>query len=166
MASRDYEEFIAALNARGVRYLIVGAHAVALHARPRATRDLDVLLDRTPRNARKVLAAIRDFFGGVDLGYTLDDLLDPGWIIQFGVAPVRIDLISGIPGIASFASAWRNRVEGRFGRVPAHYLGLNELIAAKRAARRPQDEADLDALGRAQSTTVWTLRNRRRQRRS
>ncbi|MBI5708716.1 MAG: hypothetical protein HZC42_00170 [Candidatus Eisenbacteria bacterium] len=70
MASRDYEEFIAALKARGVRYLVVGAHAVALHARPRATRDLDILVDPTRLNARRVLAALRDFFAGADLGYS------------------------------------------------------------------------------------------------
>ena len=90
MASRDYEEFIGALNARGVRYLIVGAHAVAFHARPRATKDLDILVDPTPSNARKVLDALRDFFGGADLGYTVKDITDPRWIIQLGVAPIRI----------------------------------------------------------------------------
>ena len=66
MASQDYEEFIAALNAHGVRYLIVGAHAVAFHARPRATKDLDILIEPTRTNARRVLAASRDFFGGVE----------------------------------------------------------------------------------------------------
>jgi hypothetical protein len=55
MPSRDYEEFIGALNAHGVRYLIIGAHAVALHARPRATKDLDILIDPTPANARRAL---------------------------------------------------------------------------------------------------------------
>ena len=70
MASQDYEEFIAALNDHGVRYLIVGAHAVAFHARPRATKDLDILLEPTRANAQKALAALRDFFGGVDLGCT------------------------------------------------------------------------------------------------
>ena len=59
MPSHDYEEFIAALNAHGVRYLVVGAHAVAFHARPRATRDLDILIDPVPQNARKALAAMR-----------------------------------------------------------------------------------------------------------
>ena len=66
MASHDYEEFIAALNAHGVQYLIVGAHAVAFHARPRATKDLDILIESTAENARKVLAALRVFFGGAD----------------------------------------------------------------------------------------------------
>src|SRR3990172_11244958 len=93
MASPDYEEFIAALNENGVRYLVVGAHAVAFHARPRATKDLDILLDPTPTNARNVLAALREFFGGADLGYKVEDLTAPDWIIQLGVAPVRIDLL-------------------------------------------------------------------------
>ena len=68
MPSRDFEEFIAALNAHGVRYLIVGAHAVAFHARPRATRDLDVLIKPTSSNARRTLAALREFLGGSDMG--------------------------------------------------------------------------------------------------
>jgi hypothetical protein len=149
MPSRDYEEFIAALNAHGVRYLVIGAHAVALHARPRATKDLDVLVDPTPANARKLLAALRAFFGGADLGYSVADVVDPGWIIQIGVAPVRIDLISTIPGVGSFHVAWQNRVEARFGDVPAHYLGLDELIRAKQALGRPQDRADVRSLARA-----------------
>jgi hypothetical protein len=149
MASRDYEEFIAALNAHGVRYLIIGAHAVAFHARPRATKDLDVLLDPTPGNARKILAALRDFFGGADLGYTIADLTDPQWIIQLGVAPSRIDLVVAIPGLPAFETAWKNRVTATFGSVPAFYLGLEDLIRAKDAAGRPQDRADLRVLRRA-----------------
>ena len=98
MASPDYEEFIAAFNAHGVRYLVIGAHAVAFHARPRATKDLDILIEPTPANAEKVLATLRDFFGGADLNYTIDDVLDSDCIMQLGVAPVRIDLISAIPG--------------------------------------------------------------------
>ncbi len=162
MASRDYEEFIGALNAHGVRYLIVEAHAVAFHARPRATRDLDVLIDPAHRNAQKVLDAIRDFFGGVGLGCSVEDLMDPRWIIQFGVAPVRIDLISGMPGFASFESAWKKRVEGRFGAVSAHYIGLGDLIAAKKAAQRPQDRADLRILRRAGGGTPLRSGRRRR----
>ena len=158
MASRDYEEFIAALNARGVRYLIVGAHAVALHARPRATKDLDVLVDPAPKNARKVLAALRDFFG-VDLGYSVEDVTDPRWIIQLGAAPVRIDLISHIAGLARFGAAWNNRVDARFGSVPAHYIGLDDLITAKGAAGRPQDQADLGALDRVKRGRQLTARS-------
>jgi hypothetical protein len=99
MPSQDYEEFIGALNAHGVRYLVVGAHAVAFHARPRATKDLDILIEPSAANAERILTALRYFLGGVDLGYTVEDVINPRWIIQLGVAPVRIDLLSEIPGL-------------------------------------------------------------------
>ena len=93
----DYEEFIAALNEHHVKYLIVGAHAVAYHGRPRATKDFDVLIDPTPDNARRTLAAL-EMFLGAETGYTVEDLLDPEIVIQLGVGPVRIDLLSDAVG--------------------------------------------------------------------
>jgi predicted nucleotidyltransferase len=162
MASHDYEEFIAALNAHGARYLIVGAHAVAFHARPRATKDLDILLESTADNARKVLAALREFFGGADLGYTVEDLTAPDWIIQLGVAPVRIDLLTDILGFSRFEDAWKNRVVGRFGSVATNYLGLEDLIRAKEAADRLQDRADVRVLRRVKKTTRRASPTRRR----
>jgi hypothetical protein len=161
MPSRDCEEFIAALEPHGVRYLLVDAHAVAYHARPRATKDLDILLDATPGNARRALAALRDFFGGTDLGYAVKDLTDPRWIIQLGIAPVRIDLLSQLPGCPSFAEAWKNRVEARFGLAKAHYLGLDDLIRAKEAAGRAQDRADVRVLRRVKSRTQPAKRSSR-----
>jgi hypothetical protein len=149
MPSRDYEEFIAALDAHSVRYLIVGAHAVAFHGRPRATKDLDVLVEGTPANAAHLLAAMREFFGDADLGCTVEDLTDPETIIQLGAAPVRIDLLARIAGCADFEAAWANRVEGSFGPIAAHYLSLDDLIRSKEAADRDQDRADVRALRRA-----------------
>lgn len=163
MPSQDYEEFIAVLNEHGVRYLVIGAHAVAFHARPRATKDLDILLDSSPANAGRVLEALRDFFGGANLGYTAADLTDPQWIIQLGVAPVRIDLVSQMPGCPSFKAVWKNRVEARFGSVKAFYLGLEDLIRAKKAAGRAQDRADVQILQRAKGQAQQTKRSRRRQ---
>ncbi|MDD5559606.1 nucleotidyltransferase [Candidatus Methylomirabilis sp.] len=149
MPFQDYEEFIAALNAHGVRYLVIGAYAVAFHARPRATKDLDILLDPTAANAQRALDALRDFFGDVDLGYGVADLTDPRWIIQLGVAPVRIDLASQIPGCRSFGAAWKRKTEAIFGSVKTYYLGLDDLIQAKEAAGRAQDRADVRVLRRA-----------------
>lgn len=146
MLFRDYEEFIDELNAHGVRYLIIGAHAVALYARPRATKDLDILLDPSPQNAKKVLAALRDFFGGADIGYSIEDLTNPDWIIQLGVAPVRIDLMFTLPNNLNFKKIWNNRVEKRFGTVKAYYIGFNDLIRAKKASGRIQDRADIQVL--------------------
>jgi len=161
MLSQDYEEFIAALNHHGVRYLIIGAHAVALHARPRATKDLDILLQPTPTNARRVLAALRDFFGDADLGYTIADLTDPQWTIQLGAAPVRIDLLSAVPGGLTFTAAWKNRVEARFGSIKAYYIGLDELIRVKEATARAQDRADLRVLRWAKRQAQPTKRSHR-----
>lgn len=155
MAHPDFEEFIGALNARRVRYLIIGAHAVAFHARPRATKALDIYVDPSLSNARRVVLALTDFFGAVPPGASVADITDPDLIIQLGVAPVRIDLRSRVAGIASFRGAWRGRVDATFGWMPAHYLGRVELVAAKEAAGRPQDLADLVVLRRARTLTPY-----------
>lgn len=146
MSSRDYEEFLASLNAHGVRYLLVGAHAVAHHARPRATKDLDVYVEPTAENAERVLAAIRDFFGGADLGLGVADLTAPERVVQLGVAPARIDLLSSLSSIGDFAAAWERRVDARFGSVDSHYIGLDDLIVEKQSAGRDQDRADVRSL--------------------
>jgi predicted nucleotidyltransferase len=145
---RDYEEFVESLNQSGARYLIVGAHAVAFHARPRATKDLDLLLEPTRENAERVLTAIREFLG-TDLGLSGEDLSTPGRIAQLGVAPSRIDLLAGISGVGDFDAAWARRVDAPFGDVPAHFLSLEDLIQAKASTGRDQDKADLRALKRA-----------------
>lgn len=145
---RDYEEFIESLNRSGARYLIIGAHAVALHARPRATKDLDIYLEASEENAVRVLAAIRDFIG-TDLGLRPEDLCTPGRIVQLGVAPTRIDLIAKLAGDLPFRETWERRVDAPFGGVPAHYLSLDDLIHEKQSAGRDQDKADLRSLRRA-----------------
>ena len=150
MPHPDFEEFIASLDAAGARYLIVGAQAVAHHARARYTKDLDVLVEPRPDNARRVLDAVSSFFGGPTLGYTVEDLTSPTAVLQLGVEPVRIDILMSISGVDNFAKAWKRRSIGRYGPVQeANYIGLDDLIAAKEAAGRPRDLDDLDALLRA-----------------
>lgn len=149
MRYRDFEEFLESCNVRRVRYLVVGAHAVAYHAHPRATKDLDVYVEPTFENAELLLAAIRDFFGGAELGFTAQDVTELDTILQLGVAPVRIDLLSSISGIGDFEDVWRRRVHGKYGSVETQYLCLDDLITAKRSAGRQQDLADLEALERA-----------------
>ena len=162
MASPDFEELLAEFNAHRVRYLIGGAHAVALHARPRASKDLDIYIDPTPANARRTIQALADFFGGSAPKYvTLEALLDPDSILQLGVAPVRVDLLSHFATM-SFRKAWAARRPASFGSVPANYLGLVELIAEKQHFGRPQDIADLLVLRRARARARTTLRKRKR----
>jgi hypothetical protein len=144
--SRDFEELLESFNAAGVRYLIGGAHALALHARPRATKDLDVFVDPTRTNARRVIAGLSSFFDGSAPSYVTEEaLLDPDLIVQLGVAPVRVDILSTF-GTLNFRQAWSRRVEAQFGSVPASYLSRDHLIAEKRHFDRPQDRADLAAL--------------------
>lgn len=148
MRSRDYEEFLESLNARGVRYLIVGAHAVAFHARPRATKDLDLLVEPEAENAEKTLAAIRDFLGS-DLGLSVEDLTDPETIVQLGIAPSRIDILARLDSESDFHAVWESRTEGRYSDVPTQYLALDDLIREKEGTGRDQDSADLAALRKA-----------------
>jgi predicted nucleotidyltransferase len=146
----DFEEFIASLNAHRVRYLIVGAYAVGFHARPRATKDIDILVDRTAANARRVRAALVSFLGSPAPNITQAKLENPRTLIVLGVSPVRIDILTSIDGVASFTGAWQRRCEGRYGSTLAYFLSLEDLITAKAASGRPQDLADLDALERAE----------------
>lgn len=144
--SRDFEELLESFNDAGVRYLIGGAHALALHARPRATKDLDVFIAPTHANARRLLVALGKFFGGSPPSYvTVDAVLDPDTIIQLGVAPVRVDILSAF-GTLTFREAWKQRYPAAFGSVPASYLSREHLIAEKRYFDRPQDRADVASL--------------------
>lgn len=151
MKSPDYEEFLESLNAHGVRYLIVGAHAVAFHGHPRATKDLDIFIEPTEENARRTLDAVREFFGGSDAGLIVSDLSDPDKIIQLGIAPSRIDLMKTLSSALSFDDVWETRAEGSFSHVPTCYLSLEDLIREKEKADREQDRADVAKLRRSPS---------------
>jgi hypothetical protein len=142
--SKDFAELFECLNAHRVRALIVGAYAVAFHAKPRFTKDLDLLIEPTRENAERLLAALADFgFGGV--GLTAEDFAAPGRIVQLGYAPNRVDLMTSIDGV-DFGSAWNGRVAGRYGAVDVFYLGKDELMRNKSASGRPQDQLDLAML--------------------
>lgn len=149
MAHPDFEELLAEFNAERVRYLIGGAHAVALHARPRASKDIDIFIDPTRANATRAVTALKRFFSGTAPRYvTVDALMDPDSILQLGVAPVRVNLLSHF-ATSSFRQAWNRRHVARFGNVSASYIGLEDLIAEKAHWSRPQDLADLVVLLRA-----------------
>lgn len=163
--SQDFEELLESLNARKVRYLIGGAHALAFHARPRATKDLDLFVAPTRANAERFVKALSDFFGGPAPSYvSIKTLLDPNLIVQLGVAPVRVDVLSHF-GTLTFAEAWRSRVDAKFGSVDAHYLGREQLIAEKTFFDRPQDRADVVALRAKASRSGHQTPTKRRSRR-
>ena len=142
----DFRDLLVALHDAGVRFIVVGAHAMAVHGVPRATGDLDVWIESTEANADHAWRALCEFGAPVEaLGVTREDLLQPGTVIQFGLPPRRIDLLTKITGV-DFEDAWRGRVEQALEGCAVAYLGRADLIANKRATARAQDLADVALL--------------------
>ena len=140
----DWNEFIALLNAHRVKYLIVGAHALAASGRPRATADLDIFIDRAPANVQRLGRALAEF-GFVDLAREVDRFCSPKRMAALGSPPLRIDVMNHIDGV-SFERAWAGRKVATIGGHRTSFLGLRELRANKRASGRPKDLADLALL--------------------
>lgn len=143
----DWNELIGLLCAEGVRFVIVGAHALAVHGRPRATGDLDIFVEPTVENAKRLGAALSQF-GFPGLARSARRFAEPDRMATLGREPLRIDLMSGITGV-SFTQAWKGRVRARFGRHDVGFLGRREFVANKRAAARPKDLLDLALLEEA-----------------
>ena len=118
MLNRDFKEFVALLNAEGVEYLVVGAYALAVHGRPRYTGDIDVWLDDFTRADR---------------------------VIQLGYPPARIDLLTGIDGVA-FDDAYPRRVTVELAGTALSVIGVDDFKANKRATGRHKDLGDLESL--------------------
>jgi hypothetical protein len=144
--SADLREFIELLNSRGVEYVIVGAHSLAFHGRPRYTGDLDILVRPSPDNAEKLAALMADF-GFAETGFKASDFLEPDQVIQLGRVPNRIDLMTGISGV-EMNDAFATRISTELDGLPMFILSRDLLIQNKRALARPQDLADIDALQR------------------
>lgn len=137
----DWSEFLRLLTRHRVRFLLVGGHAVSIHARPRHTEDLDLLIGTSKVNARRVRAALVDFgFGAVSP--SLELLATPSKVFMLGRRPYRIDLLTTIDGVA-FIDAWRSRVEVELGGLTIPVIGREALVRSKLAAGRPKDLADL-----------------------
>lgn len=144
--NRDFAEMLSALSAAGAEYLIVGAHAVALHGHLRATKDLDIWIRPSPENARRVWSALVAF-GAPLREVTVDDLATPGNIYQLGIEPNRIDFINDIAGV-DFETAWQNRASAVIDGTAYPVIGRDDLIRNKRATARPYDIEDAEALER------------------
>ena len=141
----DFLDLLRSLLAADARFMVVGAYAVGVHGRPRATKDLDVWVEPSVENAPKVMRALRDF-GAPLMGLTEKDLSTPDAGLQIGIEPLRIDVLTKISGV-SFEEAWPARANASFGEgVRCPVIGIDALIANKRAAGRPQDLADVAAL--------------------
>ena len=142
--SKDLSEFIHLLNQEGVNYLIVGAWAVGFHGRPRYTGDIDIFLRRDSENAERMMRVIQ-LFGFGNVGLTREDFLKRDFIVQLGVEPNRIDILTGISGV-DFALAWEYRVSGSLGGLQVSFISRDLLLQNKRAANRAKDIGDIEIL--------------------
>src|SRR5487761_2494847 len=134
---KDLKKLLSALNAHKVRHVVVGGYAIAVHAQPRATKDLDIFIDRSPENARAVYAALADF--GAPLGDTKpEDFEKPTQILRLGVPPICVEIMQSIDGV-DFHSAWQASSEHTVDGFTARYISAEHLIQNKLAAGRLQD---------------------------
>ena len=140
----DFVDLLRAFIVADVRFLVVGAYALALHGRPRATGDLDIWIDPTPTNAARVMSALTAF--GAPLQDVIEaDFAKPGVTYQIGVAPGRIDLLTDLTGV-TFGEAWPGRLRRPFGEVDVDFIGRDAFIRNKRAVGRTKDLADIEGL--------------------
>jgi hypothetical protein len=141
------QELLEVLNRWRVQYLVVGAHALGVYTEPRGTKDLDVWVNPTPANAKRVFGALKEY--GAPLFETTEQFFtERDTFLIIGVSPNRIDILKSIPGV-EFKACWRARKTVEIGGTTAHFPSLEDLLAAKVAAGRPQDLVDATKLKKA-----------------
>jgi hypothetical protein len=142
---KDFKELLELFNAHKVEYIVVGAYALAFYGAPRFTGDIDIFIKPESENAKRILAALKEFgFGSLDL--LEDDFKKSDKIVQLGVPPVRVDIITSLTAV-SWEKANTGKVSGNYGKVPVYFIGKSDFALNKRALGRKKDLADLEALG-------------------
>lgn len=140
-----FVEMLRALRDEGVEHLVIGAHALAAHGYVRATLDIDIWVRPSAENAIRIWRSLERFRAPLTKMKS-DDFAEPEVLYQIGVPPSRIDIMTSVTGL-EFDAAWSRRIMATFGDVVVPVLGGQDLRAAKRAAGRLKDLADLEELG-------------------
>lgn len=143
----DWLDLLRCLVKHQVRFLMIGGHAVSLHSEPRYTEDLDLFVEATLANGRRLRKALVEFGLG-NVAPKPEELAKPGPFWMFGRKPIRIDLLTEIPAVSSFRAAWKGRVEVDIDGILVPVIGREDLIANKRGAGRAKDLADVESLVR------------------
>ncbi|MEM1033571.1 MAG: nucleotidyl transferase AbiEii/AbiGii toxin family protein [Myxococcota bacterium] len=140
----DFRDLLAAFEASKVRFVLLGGYAVSFHGKPRSTKDIDLLVDVSPENRRRVSEALAAF--GAPPSVVADAKVQRSdQVLYFGVSPVRVDILGSASGIAFdgvFERAVRTTIDG----VPVRVIALEDLIANKLASGRTRDLEDVKAL--------------------
>ncbi|HUO08164.1 MAG TPA: hypothetical protein VM008_07690 [Phycisphaerae bacterium] len=147
MLHRNFLDFIALLEARHVKYLVIGGYAVSVHGFPRHTGDLDIYVAVSPENAVRLPEVFRDFGFG-DLDISAEDFLREDFVVEIGREPMKIQVLTGIDGVR-FDEAYEDRIVVKEDGLPVPFIGLKSLLKNKEASPRPKDRIDLEALREA-----------------
>jgi len=161
MFSHDFKELLSAFNEQKVKYLIVGGYALAVHAQPRATIDLDLFIQPDGENAKAVFAALVQFGAPME-NLKPADLIERGSFFRIGTAPQMIEVFSEISGV-EFRDAWNRRLErvvDEATNLRAFFISAEDFVANKLAAARPQDVADAAAVRRVRDLDQQKARER------
>ena len=148
--NEDYRDILLALNAEQVDFILIGAYALAAHGYPRATMDIDIWVMPSPENAEAVIRALKRF-GSPLHGLKFEDLQSNDTVFQIGVAPRRIDLLTGATGL-DFSAASKNAVARQVDGIDLKVLSIGDLIVNKLATGRPKDRIDADELKKREDT--------------
>ena len=144
----DFREFLNSLKKHGVKFVVVGAHALAVHGVQRWTADIDVLIEPSDENAARLATVLREFGWPGLAGVSLEHFSEPDRMARLGRSPVQIDLLTSVSGL-TFSEAWEGRIETELDGVAVPVLGLREYVTTKLAAGRPKDRIDIELLREA-----------------
>ena len=140
----DFKDLLRCLSKERVKYLIIGGYAVSYYSEPRYTKDLDIWVEPTKSNSKKVIKALTTFGAPTD---NLDeaDFSKRGTLFIFGLPPNRVDILTSPKG-ATFKTAWKNKTVVNLNKLKLNFISIKDLIKLKKATGRPQDKLDLESL--------------------
>lgn len=148
---KDQRDLLREFNDHNVRFLIIGGYAFSFYTEPRATKDLDIFIDKSPDNALRVFRALAKF-GAPLHGVTPQDFENVDSAFQIGIAPSQIDILQAIEAV-EFETAWQTSEPGMIGDIPVRYISFDDLVKNKLSIGRLRDLADVEALQQARAAS-------------
>ncbi len=137
---KDYRDMLQLFNKYKVRYLVVGAYAMGNYGYSRHTLDIDLWIEKSVENALNIQKAFEDF--PVPYEITVGELNTENLVLQIGIDPMRIDILTDIDGV-DFEKAWNNRTNNSLFGEEIHFISIHDLIKNKSATNRTKDKYDV-----------------------
>ena len=141
MLNPDFRDMLSCLKGAGVEFIVVGAYALAAHGRPRATGDIDIRVRSSPENAQKVISALEEF-GAPLSNLAAEDFTVSDLIVQLGIEPCRIDILTGIDGL-DFDEGWEHKLAITLDDLEIYVLSRGDFVLQQIAAGRAEDQGDI-----------------------